>query len=137
MISAGQLRLRRARPDGIQEERDLYWSVMIGEVRIGSIAYQDAMPGHRKDRWRWAVDCQPVMSLHPPHGTAESREAAMAAFRPAWEAYRERIGDEGWQRHLAKLAEAAEREAYRTSGAYERGMLGDAWRAAGRPRFKG
>ncbi|AOO80739.1 hypothetical protein [Bosea vaviloviae] len=102
MVAVETLVLQRMEHD----EDGRMWSVYCeGEV-VGSII--QPFTGHR---WQWSITVQDPAPISKS-GRAETREAAMADFRAAWDRYREHIGERGWQDHLQHMAELRARPWY-------------------------
>lgn len=99
-------------------DRDDLWRVTCCGVTVGSIftpgnAYPDIV-------WAWSITVQDPSRQITKNGRETSREAAMAAFRRAWDIYRDEIGDTGWKRHVEHMAQVdARAEASRRNKAPE------------------
>jgi hypothetical protein len=94
--------LRRSSPDHHDErERDKFWSVTHKDLYVGSINEKRG----RSDEppyWFW------TLIIHAPgmrgtDGTEPTRDAAMLAFRKAFDRRMTEIGDEGWAHHVEHM----------------------------------
>jgi hypothetical protein len=100
-VSLIDLTYRQASPNGYRVSAD--------GVSIGSILrrVRDGVP----DVWRWGIDVMPLMDGGglPPSGEEATFEAALDAFRDAFEAWRAALDPELWQKNRDHIAAAAER----------------------------
>lgn len=101
------LTLRRTYSDHPHpEDNDKFWSVECEAISVGSIVLHQGRADSPPD-WHWVVHIHAGRfgnGLPPQDGSEKTREAAMAAFRPAFERCREHIGAEGWQHHIEHMA---------------------------------
>ncbi|KRE04312.1 hypothetical protein ASE63_25695 [Bosea sp. Root381] len=103
------LPLRRQPLNFPHDDPDLRWSVYCEGYSVGVIVQHQGRSDEPRT-WRW------VMHIHADDrtngltglsGEEAGREAAMAAFRAAWDRVRPAIGDQGWRlqiQHMEWLA---------------------------------
>jgi hypothetical protein len=108
------LTLSRTYPDHHNAaEREAFWSVVGEGVNVGSIVLHKGR-SDEPPAWRWVVNLHAGRhgnGMPCRDGSAESREAAMAAFREAFGRCLAHIGEEGWQTHLDHMEVQQERRA--------------------------
>lgn len=97
------LRLRRT-----YEDSDEFWSVYADGVCVGAIMKRTGAPASEPP-WSWSNTVGVSAVPLDKNGVADSREAAMAAFRDAWAAFRPYIGDDVWWWWVAHAVEVDKR----------------------------
>lgn len=108
---ADDLILRRQAGHPVPErDRDRFWAVIRrGEV-VGAIVRESLAAG--KTAWAWSIHLHAGRhgdGLIGLSGKADDLEAAMAAFRAAFDRAASHIGDGGWDHHVAHMAALAAR----------------------------
>lgn len=111
MVVADELILRRQSSRFIPEwERDKFWSVICRGETVGAIVLQTLAGA--KTVWSWSIHVHAGRhgnGLAGQSGQADTREAAMAAFREAFDRTMTHIGPDGWAQHVEHMARLAER----------------------------
>jgi hypothetical protein len=68
-------------------ERPHCWDVYFGDVHIGGVTIRPGVPVHAH-QWGWSIGFYPLDQRGKSRGdTAESFDAARAAFEAAWKSY--------------------------------------------------
>lgn len=94
--------LRRSYPDHHDErERDKFWSVLQKGLYVGSIIEKRG-PSEGPPHWFWTLIIH-APGMRATDGTEATREAAMTAFRKAFDRRMNEIGDEGWAEHVEHM----------------------------------
>ncbi len=91
-------------------ERDKFWSVICRGENVGAIVLQTLAGADTV--WSWSIQVHAGRhgnGLAGQSGQADTREAAMAEFREAFDRTMTQIGDDGWAHHVAHMAALAQR----------------------------
>lgn len=78
---------------------DERYIVLVGDLYVGAIILA---PGARDaTQWTWSIPAVPRLPGATASGRADSREAAMADFRAAWD--RAGVDIAAWRAHMADV----------------------------------
>ncbi len=80
-----------------------FWMVRCADVAVGAIIQS---PGSVD--WRWSIEVQEPSDLDR-RGVAATRDHAMLQLAEAWHLFRHSIGQEGWDRHVARMTRLAKK----------------------------
>ncbi len=80
-----QLSLRRVRHPMAKDNYRVVWNDGVKDRKIGSLGVQTGAAG--RTFWSWGIETVVAVLDFPTHGEAADREAAMAAFREAWDKF--------------------------------------------------
>ena len=106
------LTLRRQPQNFPHDDPDARWSVYRDGFSVGVIVEGQGRSDEPK-RWDWTIHLNAGWrqnGLPTSSGQADTREAAMTAFRHAFDLCLAHIGAEGWAEHIEHLAQLAARD---------------------------
>jgi hypothetical protein len=96
--------LRRSTSEHVPEwNRDKFWTVLYRGLSVGAIT-QKMGPSDAPPRWSWSLIIH-APGLRNTGGNETTREAAMDAFRKAFDRRINEIGEEGWADHVQHMRE--------------------------------
>ncbi|QEL26172.1 hypothetical protein FQV39_28845 [Bosea sp. F3-2] len=105
-----ELTLRRTYNDHPRpEDDDRFWSVIHKGLTVGCIN-QTHGASDQAPYWTWVIHVHAgqhangVRQVTATDGHAETRDAAMPAFRKAFERFLTYVGEEGWAAHVEHMA---------------------------------